>query len=147
MVDSAYSNPNALVSTQWVMEHINDPDVRIVEVVMGSHASFGMPAYEVGHITGAVVWDYEKDYLDPEQDDIVDKHSFEKQLSRSGIQSETTVVLYSGLNNMLATFEFWLMKFYGHKDVRLLDGGRRRCSGRRPGRWAPDRGPPARCGR
>ena len=121
---STYAHPESLVSTQWVAEHLNDPDVRIVEVVMGSHASFGMPAYNEGHIPGAVVWDYEKDYLDPEQGDIVDKDNFGKQLSISGIQSETTVVLYSGLNNMLATFEFWLMKFYGHKDVRLLDGGR-----------------------
>ena len=121
-----YANPNALVSTQWVAEHLDDPGVRIVEAVMGSHASFGMSAYEAGHIPGAVVWDYEKDYLNPGQGDIVDKDNFEKQLSRSGIHLKTTVVLYSGLNNMLATFEFWLMKFYGHKDVRLLDGGRQK---------------------
>ena len=123
---STYAHPESLVSPQWVAEHLNNPGVRIVEVVMGSHASFGLPAYEAGHIPGAVVWDYEKDYLDPEQGDIVDKDNFGEQLSRSGIQPETTVVLYSGLNNMLATFEFWLMKFYRHKDVRLLDGGRQK---------------------
>jgi len=120
------ANPNALVSTQWVSEHLDVSNVRIIEVVMGSNASFGMPSYEAGHIPGAAVWDSEKDYLDHGQDDIVAKHNYEKQLSRSGIQSETTVVLYSGLNNMLATIEFWLMKFYGHQDVRLLDGGRQK---------------------
>ena len=123
---STYAYPQSLVSTQWVAEHLDDPNVRIVEVVMGSHASFGMPAYDIGHIPGAVVWDNEKDYLYPGQGDIVGKSNFDRQLSRSGIQSETTVVLYSGLNNLLATFEFWLMKFYGHKDVRLLDGGRQK---------------------
>lgn len=121
-----YAHPESLVSTQWVAEHLEDPNVRIVEAVMGSHASFGMPAYDDGHIPGAVVWDNEKDYLDPVQDDIVNKNNYEKQLSRSGIQPDTIVVLYSGLNNMPAIFEFWLMKIYGHKDVRLLDGGRQK---------------------
>jgi thiosulfate/3-mercaptopyruvate sulfurtransferase len=123
---SEYAHPESLVSTKWLTDHLDDPNVRIVEVIMGSNASFGMPAYEAGHIPGAVVWDYEKDYLNPDLGELVDKSNFEKQLSRSGIQSATTVVLYSGLNNMLATFEFWLMKFYGHKDVRLLDGGRQK---------------------
>lgn len=123
---NSYAHPESLVTTQWVSEHLNVPSVRIVEVIMGSHASFGMPAYEAGHIPGALVWDSEKDYLNPEQGDIVDKSNFEKQLSSSGIHPDTTVVLYSGLNNMLATFEFWLMKFYGHKDVRLLDGDRQK---------------------
>ncbi len=96
MPDLDYANSRSLVSTQWVAEHLDDPNVRIIEVVMGAHASFGMPTYEVDHIPGAVAWDYEKDYLAPEQGDIVNKEKFDEQLSRSGIQSETTVVLYSG---------------------------------------------------
>lgn len=140
---STYAHPESLVSTQWVAEHLNDHGVRIVEVVMGSHAIFGMPAYDEGHISGAVVWDNEKDYLDPEQGDIVDKNKFENQLSRSGIQPEMTVVLYSGLNNMPAIFEFWLMKIYGHNDVRLLNGGRQKwlSEGRPTTRDVPDFAP------
>jgi len=121
-----YSNPESLVSTQWVAEHLEDPSVRIVEVVWGPTGPSGMEVYESGHIPGAVVWDYQKDYFNPEHGDIADKISFEKQLSRSGIVPETTIVLYGGLNNMNATFEFWLLKVYGHRDVRLMDGGRRK---------------------
>lgn len=115
---SEYTQPKALVSTQWVAEHLNDPVVRIVEVIWGSQ-----DAYEAGHIPGAVAWDYEADYGEA-QGDVIDQRRFEAQLSRSGINPEMTVILYSSVNNLLATFEFWLMKYYRHKDVRLLDGDR-----------------------
>jgi thiosulfate/3-mercaptopyruvate sulfurtransferase len=118
-----YANSNALVSTQWLAEHLNDPGIRIVEVTWGSQVTYGFQAYAAGHIPGAVAWDYETDYGEV-QGDVIDRARFEQQLSRSGITPDMTVVLYSSVNNLLATFEFWLMKYYGHKDVRLLDGDR-----------------------
>ena len=118
-----YAHPKSLVSTQWVADHLNAPDVRIVEVIWGSQTAFGYEAYASGHIPGAVAWDYEVDYGEA-QGDVISKNVFEQQLSRSGITPDMTVVLYSSVNNLLATFEFWLMKYYGHQDVRLLDGAR-----------------------
>lgn len=126
MADLAYSNPNALVSTKWVAEHLDDPGVRIVEVVWGSSGPSGMEVYEAGHIPGAVAWDYKDDYFNPETGDIADKRSYENLLSRSGIRPETTIILYGGVENMNATYEYWLLKVYGFRDVRLLDGGRRK---------------------
>ena len=123
---SNYAHPESLVSTQWVAEHLDDPNIRIVEVVWGFEPPSGMAVYEAGHIPGAVVWDYKNDYYHPEHGDVADKTSFEKQLSHSGIRPGTTIVLYGGVNNMNATFEFWLLKVYGHRDVCLLDGGRRK---------------------
>jgi thiosulfate/3-mercaptopyruvate sulfurtransferase len=85
----------------------------------------GAPAYRAGHISGAVAWDF-GELQDPARDDLVGKAGLEALLARSGITPATTVVVYSGLGNLLATFAFWLLKLYGHRDVRLLDGGRRR---------------------
>ncbi|MEN4099936.1 MAG: sulfurtransferase [Anaerolineaceae bacterium] len=118
-----YANPKALVTTQWVFEHLDDPKVRIVEVIWGSQTAYGWDAYAAGHIPGAVAWDYETDYGEV-QGDVIDRQSFEEQLSRSGITPDMTVVLYSSVNNLLATFEFWLMEYHRHEDVRLLDGDR-----------------------
>ncbi len=125
-IDAYYAYPDSLASTKWVAEHLDDPNVRIIEVVWGKEPPSGMAVYEAGHIPGAVVWDYKNDYFNPEHGDVADKKSFEEQLSRSGIQPETTIILYGGLNNMNATFEFWLLRVYGHGDVRLMDGGRRK---------------------
>jgi thiosulfate/3-mercaptopyruvate sulfurtransferase len=122
---STYAHPESLVSTQWVAEHLDDPNVRIVEVIWGSQAAYGWEVYAAGHIPGAVAWDYESDYGEA-QGDVINQARFEQQLSRSGITPEMTVVLYSSVNNLLATFEFWLMKYYGHNDIRLLDGDRDR---------------------
>ncbi len=118
-----YANPKSLVTTQWMFEHLDDPKVRIVEVIWDSQIAYGWDAYAAGHIPGTVAWNYETDYGEA-QGDVIDRQSFEEQLSRSGITPDMTVVLYSSVNNLLATFEFWLMKYYGHEDVRLLDGDR-----------------------
>lgn len=120
---STYAYPESLVSTQWVAEHLDDPNVRIVEVVGGSQVTYGWKVYASGHIPGAVAWDYESDYGE-EAGNVIDRSRFEQQLSGLGITPEMTIVLYSSLNNLLATFEFWLLKYYGHEDVRLLDGDR-----------------------
>ena len=96
----------------------------MIEIVWGASPSFGRPAYEKGHIPGAVAWDFDSGIQDPARRDVLDKPGLEALLLRSGILPETTLVLYSGLNNMLATFAFWLLKYYGHQDVRLMDGDR-----------------------
>jgi thiosulfate/3-mercaptopyruvate sulfurtransferase len=111
------AQPKALVSTQWVAEHLHDPGVRIVEVIWDPQA------YTAGHIPGAVAWDYAADYGEA-RGEVISRSDFENQLSRSGVTPEMTVVLYSEVNNLMATFEFWLLKYYGHEDVRLLDGDR-----------------------
>lgn len=122
--DSNYANPTSLASTQWVAHHFGDPSLRLIEAVWGDSPSFGMPAYESGHIPGAVAWDFQQDLQDPARGDILDKMGLEALLSRSGITPETTIIVYSGLSNMLATYAFWQLKIFGHKPARLLDGGR-----------------------
>jgi len=121
---SGYVHPESLVNTQWLAGHLDDPSVRLVEVVWGNSDEWGAPAYRAGHIPGAVAWDFGSDLQDPARNDLVGKADLEALLARSGVTPATTVVLYSGLSNLLATFAFWLLKLYGHQDVRLLDGDR-----------------------
>ena len=116
---SSYVNPEALASTQWVADHLNDPQVRVIEVVQSSSSSRGMHHYENGHIPGAVVWDLE---MDSARHGILDKKGLEALLSSSGITPETTVVVYCARDNLLATYTFWQLKIYGHKNIRLLNG-------------------------
>jgi len=121
---SGYVHPESLVNTQWLAGHLEYPSVRLVEVVWGNSDEWGAPAYRAGHIPGAVAWDFSSDLQDPARNDLVGKAGLEALLARSGTTPATTVVLYSGLSNLLATFAFWLLKLYGHQDVRLLDGDR-----------------------
>jgi thiosulfate/3-mercaptopyruvate sulfurtransferase len=121
---SDFAYPGSLASMQWVADHLADPAVRIVEIVWGDSGQWGTAAYRGGHIPGAAAWDFAAELQQPGGDDIVDKTGFEALLGRSGVTPATTVVVYSGLSNLLATFAFWLFKVYGHQDVRLLDGGR-----------------------
>ncbi|HEY3332997.1 MAG TPA: sulfurtransferase [Capsulimonadaceae bacterium] len=117
---AAYSNPEVLVSTEWVAEHGTDPGVRLVEV----DVDFAL--YEQGHIAGAVGWNWSTDLNDHLTRDIVDKETFAKLASAAGIANNTTVVLYGDANNWFAAWAFWQFKIYGHKDVRLLNGGRKK---------------------
>ncbi len=123
---SDYAHAHSLVSTQWVADHLADPAVRFAEIVWGDGHEWGMAAYRNSHIPGAVAWDFATDLQDPVRNDIVDQAGFGTLLGRSGVAPATTVVVCSGLSNLLATFAFWLLKVYGHQDVRLLDGGRDR---------------------
>lgn len=123
---SDYAHPESLASTQWAVDHLSDAQVRFVEIVLGASLLFGRAAYDGKHIPGAVAWDFQKDLQDPARGDILDKTGLEALLSRSGITPETTVVVYSGLSNILATYAFWQLKIYGHKPVRLLDGDRQK---------------------
>src|SRR5579884_2074199 len=113
-----YAHPEALVDTQWVADHLNDPKVRLVE------ADEDVLLYETGHIPGAVKLDWHVDVQDPLRRDFVDKAAFEALASRYGIAIDTTVVFYGDRNNWYAAYSFWLFRMYGHQDLRLMNGGR-----------------------
>lgn len=113
-----YAHPEVLVSTDWVAQHLNDPNVRLVE------ADEDVLLYEVGHIPGAVKLDWHTDLQDPIERDFVDRAGFERLMAERGIGNDTTVVLYGDKNNWYATYTLWLFKMYGHRDVRIMDGGR-----------------------
>ncbi len=119
MADYAeYAHPEVLVDTGWVAEHLNDPNVRLVE------ADEDVLLYEVGHIQNAVKLDWHVDVQDPVRRDFVSKADFEKLASRYGISNDTTVVFYGDRNNWYAAYSFWLFKLYGHQDARIMNGGR-----------------------
>ena len=113
-----YANPDVLVSTEWVAEHLNDPNVRIVE------SDEDILLYDIGHIPGAVKLDWHIDLQDQVRRDFIDKADFEALVSRVGIGNHTTVIFYGDRNNWYATYAFWLFKYYGHKDCRVMNGGR-----------------------
>ena len=109
-----------LVTADWVEEHLDDPSVVLVEV------DEDVSAYDAGHIRGAVRIDWTDDLQDPVRRDMLTKAQFEALMSRTGISNDHTVVLYGGNNNWFAAYASWYFKVYGHTDVRLLDGGRKR---------------------
>ena len=109
-----------LVSTDWVAQHANDPNVRIVEVDVDT------AAYDQGHVPGALAWNWTTELCDTLVRDIIPKDKFEALMARSGIGNDTTVVLYGDNNNWFAAWALWQMKVYGHKDVRIMNGGRKK---------------------
>jgi len=111
---------NVLVDAEWVEAHLDDPKVVLVEVDEDT------AAYDKNHIRGAVRIDWRKDLQDPVKRDFVDQAQFEKLLSEKGIANDDTVVLYGGNNNWFASYAYWYFKLYGHDDVKLLDGGRKK---------------------
>jgi thiosulfate/3-mercaptopyruvate sulfurtransferase len=113
-----YANPNVLVDTDWVAQHLNDPQVRIVE------SDEDVLLYEVGHIPGAVKLDWHTDQQDPVVRDFVNKAGFEQLLAARGIANDTTVIFYGDRNNWYAAYTYWLFKMYGHADCRIMNGGR-----------------------
>ena len=113
-----YAHPNVLVSTDWVADHLDDPTVRIVE------SDEDILLYDIGHVPGAVKLDWHTDLQDPVNRDFVDKSGFEALMSSAGIANDTTVVFYGDKNNWYACYTFWLFKYYGHDDCRVMDGGR-----------------------
>ena len=114
------SREAVLVSPEWVEDHIFDPTVVLVEVDENADA------YTESHIRGAVGLDWKKDLQHPQRRDFIDKAGFEALLSAKGIGKDDTVVLYGGNNNWFAAYAYWYFKVYGHADVRLMDGGRKR---------------------
>src|ERR1700685_886712 len=117
---SEYKHPETLVSTQWAADHLNDSNIRLVEVDVDT------TAYDQGHIPGAVGWNWQSQLQDNIRRDLIDKSALEKLLGASGISNDTTILLYGDNNNWFAAYAFWQVKYYGHKDVRLINGGRKK---------------------
>ncbi len=115
-----YANPEVLVDTAWVAAHLNDPKVRLLE------SNEDVLLYETGHIPGAQKLDWVGDLNDPVVRDYLDKPHFEQLLSRLGIVNDTTVIFYGDKNNWWATYALWVFKLFGHKDARILNGGRKK---------------------
>ncbi len=114
------SREKVLVTADWVAQNLNNPAVAIIEVDEDT------TLYAQGHIENAITFNWREDLQDGVRRDIISKEGFELLLSKSGITNETTVVLYGGNNNWFAAYAYWYFKLYGHQDVRLLDGGRKR---------------------
>jgi thiosulfate/3-mercaptopyruvate sulfurtransferase len=114
------SRAQALVTADWLEEHIDDPNVAIIEVDEDT------TLYEKSHIKNAITFHWRNDLQDGLIRDLISKQKFEALLSKNGIANDTTVVLYGGNNNWFATYAYWYFKIYGHGDVRLLDGGRKK---------------------
>lgn len=117
----SYVHPEVLVDTQWAEEHLKDSKVRIAEVDYDSKAN-----YELGHIPGAVLFDWKNDINDPITRNVLTKESCKNLLQNAGINNDTTLLLYGDFNNWFAAFAFWVLKYYGYKDVRLINGGRKK---------------------
>jgi thiosulfate/3-mercaptopyruvate sulfurtransferase len=115
-----YAHPETLVSTDWVAQHSQEPNVRVVEVDVDTNS------YNEGHVPGAIAWAWTTQLSDTVRRDILNKHQFEKLMGDSGISNGTTVILYGDNNNWFAAWAFWQMKMYGHGDVRMMNGGRKK---------------------
>jgi thiosulfate/3-mercaptopyruvate sulfurtransferase len=114
------SRSDVLVDAGWVENHLDDPGVVLVEVDEDTSA------YDKGHIRNAIKLDWRKDLQDPVRRDFVDRHGFEQLLSERGIGNDDTVILYGGNNNWFAAYAYWYFRLYGHRNVKLLDGGRKK---------------------
>src|SRR4051794_7850424 len=112
--------PNVLVTTEWVAQHATDAGVRIVEVDVDT------TSYDQGHVAGAAGWNWTTELCDTLVRDIVPKAKLEELLGRAGIDNKTTIILYGDNNNWFAAWAFWQLKIYGHGDVRIMDGGRKK---------------------
>ncbi len=115
-----YANPAALVSTEWVAAHLQDPQVRLVEVDVDT------TAYDQGHIPGAVAFNWTTQLSDRVRRDILSKEDWERLLSQAGVTEDTKLVFYGDNNNWFAAFAYWIAKMYGHRDAALMNGGRRK---------------------
>ncbi len=116
--DRGYTHPEALVSTEWVADHLDDDSIRLVE------SNEDVLLYDTGHIPGAVKVDWHTDLNDELVRDYVDPNKFKELMDRLGIGGDTTVVFYGDKNNWWATYALWVFKLFGHADCRVMDGGR-----------------------
>jgi len=134
-----YVNPDVLVSTDWVAEHLNDPSVRLVE------SDEDILLYEVGHITGAVKINWQDDLNDHRIRDYIDGADFSALMSRFGIGNDTTVVFYGDKNNWWACYAYWVFRLLGHEKLKVMNGGRKKWidEGRELTRVVPEYAPAA----
>ncbi|HEX2152358.1 MAG TPA: sulfurtransferase [Acidimicrobiia bacterium] len=134
---TAYDRPEMLVSTEWLAEHLDDPNVVVVE------SDEDVLLYDTGHIPGAVKIDWHQDLNDPLVRDYLDAESFARLMSERGISPDTTVVFYGDNFNWWAAYALWVFSLFGHEDLRLLDGGRQKWleEGREMTTDKPDRVP------
>jgi thiosulfate/3-mercaptopyruvate sulfurtransferase len=114
------SRPEVLVDAAWVDAHLDDPNIVFIEVDEDT------AAYDGGHIRNAIRLDWRKDLQHPVRRDFIDRAAFEDLLSRNGVAGDQTVILYGGNGNWFAAYAYWYFKIYGHRDVRLIDGGRKK---------------------
>ncbi|MGZ5402236.1 MAG: sulfurtransferase [Aeromicrobium sp.] len=114
------SRESALVTTDWVEDHLSDPSIVLIEVDEDAEA------YDKGHIAGAIKLDWRKDLQDGVRHDFISKDRLEALLSERGVSNDDTVVFYGGNNNWFAAYAYWYLKLYGHDNLRLLDGGRKK---------------------
>jgi thiosulfate/3-mercaptopyruvate sulfurtransferase len=119
-MSKSYAHPELLVDTQWVAEHLDDPNVRVIE----SDEDYLL--YSTGHIPGAVKVDWFTTLQHPVRRDFMTKEKFEEMCSSLGISNDTTVVFYGDKSNWFAVYALWLFKYYGHADARIMDGGRKK---------------------
>ena len=118
---ASYAHPEVLVETDWVAARTNDPEIRIVEVDYDPAAN-----YELGHIPGSVLFDWRKDINDPVRRDVLSKEALTTLAQRAGISPATVVVLYGDFNNWFAAFAFWVLSAYGVRNLRIMNGGRKK---------------------
>ena len=117
---SQYAHPEMLVETDWVASHLNDKDLRLIEVDVDT------TQYEKGHVPGAIGFNWQSQLNDQIRRDIVSQPDVEALLSKSGVGDQDTIILYGDNNNWFAAFALWIFKIYGHRDVRLMNGGRKK---------------------
>ena len=117
---AGYAHPEMLVDTEWVDAHRNDPSVRLAEVDVDT------AAYDEGHIPGAIAWNWSSQLCDTLRRDILSKSGFEELMMDSGIAPGTVAIVYGDNNNWFAAWALWQMKMYGHSDVRIMNGGRKK---------------------
>ena len=118
----SYTHPEVLVDTQWVSDNFRDSGkVRIAEVDYDPRSN-----YSLGHIPGAVLFDWKNDINDPVRRNVLSRQACEELLQKAGLNNDTILVLYGDFNNWFAAFAFWVFKYYGYDDVRLMNGGRKK---------------------
>ena len=113
-----YAHPDALVGTEWLAAHLDDPAIRIIE------SDEDVLLYDMGHIPGAQKVDWHTDLNDPVVRDYVDRERFQALLRAKGIDESTTVIFYGDKNNWWATYAYWVFQLFGFTNAKLLDGGR-----------------------
>ena len=116
--NDTYANQEAIVSTEWVAENLGSAATRLVEVDVDT------TAYDSGHVRGAVGWDWKRELQDQTLRDIASRSALEALLGRSGVSPETTIVLYGDNNNWFAAYAYWMLSYYGHRRLKLMNGGR-----------------------